>query len=190
MRPVSQITIHLRRFSRSSIRVAFNVRFFRPLPRTDVFSSTDGLITTSTSLSTRPRLCSSAPPPHRRSSVSARSFKCPYTHDEKVHTAPQFLLHKQLTQNGLSEAHVQLTEPALLQTVTHYTREAGVRSLERAIGGIVYFKAVEWAAHVDAPGLPRCHLPRQQHRRKLRMCWSSVARMATRATTLSLKRTS
>ncbi|KAH9022790.1 Lon protease C-terminal proteolytic domain-containing protein [Lactarius pseudohatsudake] len=65
----------------------------------------------------------------------------------------------QLTQNGLSEPHVQLTEPALLKTVTHYTREAGVRSLERSIGGIVRFKAVEWAAHVDAQGLAPSSLP-------------------------------
>ena len=82
-----------------------------------------------------------------------------YTYDEKLHIARRFLLPKQLTQNGLSEAHVQLTEPALLQTVTHYTREAGVRSLERAIGGIVRFKAVEWAGHVDAQGLPPSSLP-------------------------------
>ncbi|KAH9177262.1 hypothetical protein EDB89DRAFT_1902501 [Lactarius sanguifluus] len=59
-----------------------------------------------------------------------------YTHDGKLHNARRFLLPKQLTQNGLSEPHVQLTEPALLKTVTHYTREAGVRSLERSIGGI------------------------------------------------------
>jgi ATP-dependent Lon protease len=82
-----------------------------------------------------------------------------YTHDEKLHIARRFLLPKQLVQNGLSEAHVQLTEPALLQTVTHYTREAGVRSLERSIGGIVRFKAVEWAGHVDAEGLPPSSLP-------------------------------
>lgn len=82
-----------------------------------------------------------------------------YTHDEKLHIARRFLLQKQLAQNGLSEAHVQLTEPALLRTVTHYTREAGVRALERAIGGIVRFKAVEWAAHVDARGLPPSSLP-------------------------------
>jgi ATP-dependent Lon protease len=54
---------------------------------------------------------------------------------------------------------VQLTEPALLQTVTHYTQEAGVRSLERAIGGIVRYKAVEWAAYVDKQGLPPSSLP-------------------------------
>ncbi|KAH9177271.1 Lon protease C-terminal proteolytic domain-containing protein [Lactarius sanguifluus] len=82
-----------------------------------------------------------------------------YTHDEKLHIARRFLLPKQLTQNGLSEPHVQLTEPALLKTVTHYTREAGVRSLERSIGGIVRFKAVEWAAHVNAQGLAPSSLP-------------------------------
>ncbi|KAH9026147.1 Lon protease C-terminal proteolytic domain-containing protein [Lactarius hengduanensis] len=82
-----------------------------------------------------------------------------YTHDEKLHFARRFLFPKQLTQNGLSEPHVQLTEPALLKTVTHYTREAGVRSLERSIGGIVRIKAVEWAAHVDAQGLTPSSLP-------------------------------
>jgi hypothetical protein len=53
-----------------------------------------------------------------------------YTHDEKLHIAWRFLLPKQLAQNGLSEAHVQVTEPALLSIVTQYTREAGVRALE------------------------------------------------------------
>ncbi|KAH9022788.1 ATP-dependent protease La [Lactarius pseudohatsudake] len=82
-----------------------------------------------------------------------------YMHEEKLHIARRFLLPKQLTQNVLSEPHVQLTEPALLKTVTHYTREAGVRSLERSIGEIVRFKAVEWAAHVDAQGLVPSSLP-------------------------------
>ena len=82
-----------------------------------------------------------------------------YTHDEKLHIARRFLLPKQVAQNGLSEAHVKLTEPALLQTVTHYTQEAGVRSLERSIGGIVRYKAVEWAAYVDKQGLPPTSLP-------------------------------
>jgi ATP-dependent Lon protease len=82
-----------------------------------------------------------------------------YTYDEKLHIARRFLLPKQLAQNGLSEAHVQLTEPALLRIVTQYTREAGVRALDRTIGGVVRFKAVEWAAHVDARGLPSSSLP-------------------------------
>jgi ATP-dependent Lon protease len=76
-----------------------------------------------------------------------------------LHIARRFLLPKQLAQNGLSASHVQPTEPALLRVVTHYTREAGVRALERAIGGIVRFKAVEWAAYVDARGLPPSSLP-------------------------------
>ena len=80
-------------------------------------------------------------------------------HDEKLHIARRFLLPKQLAQNGLSGAHVQLTEPALLSVVTQYTREAGVRALERAIGGVVRFKAVEWAAHIDARGLSPSSLP-------------------------------
>lgn len=82
-----------------------------------------------------------------------------YTHDEKLHIAWRFLLPKQLTQNGLSGAHVRVTEPALLTIVTQYTREAGVRALERAIGGVVRFKAVEWAAHVDARGLSPSSAP-------------------------------
>ena len=82
-----------------------------------------------------------------------------YTHDEKLHIAWRFLLPKQLAQNGLSDAHVQVTEPALLSIVTQYTREAGVRALERAIGGVVRFKAVEWAAHVDARGLSPSSAP-------------------------------
>lgn len=52
--------------------------------------------------------------------------------------------------NGLSPAQLELSDPALLHIVTHYTREAGVRSLERAIGSVVRFKAVEWAEYIDA----------------------------------------
>ncbi|KAH9012795.1 Lon protease C-terminal proteolytic domain-containing protein [Lactarius hengduanensis] len=77
----------------------------------------------------------------------------------KLHIARRPLLPKQLTQNGLSEPYIQPTEPAPLKTVAHYTREAGVHSLERSIGGIVRFKAVEWAAHVDAQGLAPSSLP-------------------------------
>ncbi|KAF7294422.1 Lon protease-like protein [Mycena kentingensis (nom. inval.)] len=72
-----------------------------------------------------------------------------YTYDEKMHIARRFLLPKQLTQNGMDANHVQITEPALMTIATQYTREAGVRSLERAIGAVVRYKAVEWAEHVD-----------------------------------------
>ncbi|KAF9006341.1 ATP-dependent protease La [Hymenopellis radicata] len=72
-----------------------------------------------------------------------------YTYDEKMHIARRFLLPKQITANGLKEEHVTITEPALLHIATRYTREAGVRSLERAIGAVVRFKAVEWAEYID-----------------------------------------
>ncbi|KAF9649534.1 ATP-dependent protease La [Thelephora ganbajun] len=75
-----------------------------------------------------------------------------YTYDEKLHIASQFLLPKQLKANGLGASHIVLTEPALLQIVTGYTREAGVRSLERAIGSVVRYKAMEWAEHDDQDG--------------------------------------
>ncbi|KAG6840496.1 hypothetical protein C0991_006326 [Blastosporella zonata] len=75
-----------------------------------------------------------------------------YTYDEKMHIARRFLLPKQLQANGLNESHITLTEPALLHIATRYTREAGVRSLERAIGGVVRYKAVEWAELMDEGG--------------------------------------
>lgn len=72
-------------------------------------------------------------------------FVSGYTYDEKMHIARRFLLPKQLKSNGLETEHVQITEPALLHVATRYTREAGVRSLERAIGSVARYKAVEWA---------------------------------------------
>jgi len=62
------------------------------------------------------------------------------------------LLPKQLKANGLDASHIELTEAALVQIITGYTREAGVRSLERAIGSVVRCKAVEWAEHNDEDG--------------------------------------
>lgn len=76
-----------------------------------------------------------------------------YTYDEKMHIARKFLLPKQLKANGLTAEHVTLAQPALLHIATHYTREAGVRSLERAIGAVVRYKAVEWAEYADSAGI-------------------------------------
>ena len=67
-----------------------------------------------------------------------------------MHIARKFLLPKQLQANGLASEQLTLTDPALLHVATQYTREAGVRSLERAIGAVVRFKAVEWAEHLDS----------------------------------------
>ena len=70
-----------------------------------------------------------------------------------MHIANKFLLPKQLKANGLTPEHVTLTQPALMHIATHYTREAGVRSLERAIGAVVRYKAVEWAEYSDSTGI-------------------------------------
>lgn len=67
-----------------------------------------------------------------------------------MHIARRFLLPKQIHANALSPSQLQLTDDALLHIATVYTREAGVRGLERAIGAVVRFKAVEWAEFLDA----------------------------------------
>ncbi|MDO8530679.1 MAG: endopeptidase La [Dehalococcoidia bacterium] len=59
-----------------------------------------------------------------------------YTEDEKLQIAKRFLVSKQLKEHGLAPEHLQFTEGALLRIIREYTREAGVRSLERQIGGI------------------------------------------------------
>ena len=59
-----------------------------------------------------------------------------YTEDEKTHIAMQYLLPKQITNNGVKEGELQITEDALRDIVRYYTREAGVRSLEREISKV------------------------------------------------------
>ena len=59
-----------------------------------------------------------------------------YTNEEKLRIAQQFLLPKQLEENGITEKDLVLSEKALLQVVTNYTRESGVRNLERELAAI------------------------------------------------------
>jgi ATP-dependent Lon protease len=59
-----------------------------------------------------------------------------YTEHEKVKIAQEHLVKRQLTANGLREGEVAFTEEALRKIVQDYTREAGVRNLERQIGSI------------------------------------------------------
>lgn len=59
-----------------------------------------------------------------------------YTEDEKVSIAQRYLLPKQLKLTGLKDSEVQITEPALREMIRSYTREAGVRGLERDISKI------------------------------------------------------
>ncbi len=59
-----------------------------------------------------------------------------YTENEKFHIAKEHLLEKQLEVNGLTKGMLRIQDSALKNIITYYTREAGVRNLERKIGDI------------------------------------------------------
>jgi ATP-dependent Lon protease len=59
-----------------------------------------------------------------------------YTEEEKLHIARQYLIQRQLQENGISERRLQLTDEAVLKIIRGYTREAGLRNLEREIAAI------------------------------------------------------
>jgi len=59
-----------------------------------------------------------------------------YTEDEKTNIALRYLLPKQITNNGLKEGEITVAESAIRDIIRYYTREAGVRSLEREISKI------------------------------------------------------
>jgi len=59
-----------------------------------------------------------------------------YTDREKIAIAQQYLIPRQIRENGLREAEISFSEEALRKIIRSYTREAGVRNLEREIGSI------------------------------------------------------
>ncbi len=59
-----------------------------------------------------------------------------YTELEKLNIATNFLVAKQVEENGLTRQNIEYSEEAMLYTIRHYTREAGVRSLERVIAKV------------------------------------------------------
>ena len=59
-----------------------------------------------------------------------------YTENEKFHIAKRYLIPKQLKKNGLTKEQLMITDKALKKVIASYTREAGVRNLERKIGQI------------------------------------------------------
>jgi ATP-dependent Lon protease len=60
-----------------------------------------------------------------------------YTEEEKLHIATQHLVLRQLERNGVDAAEVSFTDAAIDRVITDYTREAGVRSLERELGKVL-----------------------------------------------------
>ena len=59
-----------------------------------------------------------------------------YTTDEKLHIAKKYLVPRQLEANGLKTSQIEFADPALIAVIEEYTREAGVRNLERQIGTV------------------------------------------------------
>jgi ATP-dependent Lon protease len=68
-----------------------------------------------------------------------------YTIEEKVEIAKRHLLPKQLEEHGLSKVHLQIAKPQLEKIVEGYTRESGVRSLEKQIAKMVRYAAMKIA---------------------------------------------
>ena len=83
-----------------------------------------------------------------------------YTEDEKVHIARMYLVPRQREENGLSAEQFEITDAALRRLINEYTREAGVRTLERQIGAVARKVAAKvaanetFAARVDAADVP------------------------------------
>ena len=69
-----------------------------------------------------------------------------YTEEEKLQIARRYLLTRQLKANGLAADQVQISDEALRRVIIDYTREAGVRNLERQIGGLLRSAAVTIAS--------------------------------------------
>ena len=59
-----------------------------------------------------------------------------YTEEEKVHIAFQYLVPRQIEENGITKEQIEFPEETIRFIIRHYTREAGVRNLERTIGTI------------------------------------------------------
>ncbi len=72
-----------------------------------------------------------------------------YTEEEKFHIAKQFLIPKQLEAHGLDNKKVQLTDSSIKEIIARYTREAGVRELEREIASIFRKIAKKFATKRD-----------------------------------------
>ncbi len=73
-----------------------------------------------------------------------------YTEEEKLGIARRYLIPRQLEEHGISDKHFRITDAAIQRVITHYTREAGVRNLERELAN-----AMRKVARRVAEGKPR-----------------------------------
>ncbi len=72
-----------------------------------------------------------------------------YTYEEKFNIAKKHLVPKQITANGLKKSYVKFTDKALKAIISGYTKEAGVRVLERTIAKVLRKIAVQYAKGFD-----------------------------------------
>jgi ATP-dependent Lon protease len=76
-----------------------------------------------------------------------------YTEEEKLGIAQKYLIPRQLEEHGITGKHVKITEPAMREIITNYTREAGVRNLEREIANVMR-KVAKKVAEGKGQGFP------------------------------------
>ena len=74
-----------------------------------------------------------------------------YTAEEKLQIARRYLVRRQMEANGLQPGQVEITDDAVRDIIQHYTREAGVRNLEREIGKALRHAAVRIAEGQGGP---------------------------------------
>jgi ATP-dependent Lon protease len=72
-----------------------------------------------------------------------------YTFEEKLHIALEHLIPKQIKEHGITDAHIAIPNETILKISTSYTREAGVRNLEREIAACCRYVAVQVAKLED-----------------------------------------
>jgi ATP-dependent Lon protease len=90
-----------------------------------------------------------------------------YTDEEKMQIARRYLVKRQLEQNGVTPEQVEVTDAALRTVISDYTREAGVRNLEREIGSLLRHAAMRIAEgetqtlRIDADDVPVILGPRR-----------------------------
>ena len=86
-----------------------------------------------------------------------------YTEEEKVHIARKYLLPRQMSEHGLPAETMEVTDAALRLVIAEYTREAGVRNLERQLGTISRKVAARIATRPpDAPTIEKTVIDRDQ----------------------------
>ncbi len=76
-----------------------------------------------------------------------------YTEEEKLGIARKYLIPRQLEEHGITHKHVLIIEPAIRQIIANYTREAGVRNLEREIANVMR-KVAKKVAEGKGQGFP------------------------------------